>query len=859
MGSKVRLILIAVGAILAAVIVTVVVRDIRRGQNLSEGERLLRAQELDRAERLYTDLYNADPGDPEAVLGLVEIARRNGDYANALRLLRPQLQNALPDPRYLEAAGWVHLAAGDTDSAVMSFTELRSQDPTMAGQAALGLGASNLSSWQGRKRSLLEEAQIQINEAAQRLTDDARVDLWRARLLLAQGRPSQALSVAEAAVTRLEPAGEAFLVRGRIQMKIGNIKAAAGDFERALAEGGNSIEAGQAMAQAAYLGGDIATARQQLAELAQSGGPRSEEIHLDAARLAILAGDLQSAKEYLDGVNPDRGNPVAQLLRVEVLARLGQYNAALDVAANLRRRITVYAPAHFEEARLLMRLNRSEEARHSLKSAFDAAPDLLGPNEGLGSYFLTEGEANNALDYLDAIAEQPGSSPYAVHNCVLAHLLNGDVNGAQSKLRLLPQTEVLRGLVQWYAGNTAAALAVTLAASPEEDWRQGWLAAEMLIRIGRTREALEWLDRIQPPPSAELAITLLRASAVAGRGDSADATQQFERLSLESRLTDAEADACVLGLAYSAWIEGRMSEAASLWSSLDSSDRPRRGEGELNLAWLDSLRAGGSGATSSFTSNLKGAAAEWLQLLVNAGGRPSVQPCRGFLLRHPHHGPALVYLARALTERGNAGEAMELVQRAIELAPGRSSLHRLRAALLWLIDDTDAARESLNEAATLDGGDAGTVSELALLALHEGDMSRTQTEMDRLRENGHVELANRLEGLSLAAQGLWEQAEPHLQNSIDANPSDVETLVAYGVCCARLGRSAEAEELIHDAIRLDPTRADSHRLFGQLYTSRGLYQEAYQALQTSLLLDANQEETVALAKQIEAWINEAGL
>ena len=216
-------------------------------------------------------------------------------------------------------------------------------------------------------------------------------------------------------------------------------------------------------------------------------------------------------------------------------------------------------------------------------------------------------------------------------------------------------------------------------------------------------------------------------------------------------------------------------------------------------------------------------------------------------------------MARLLAESGEIDAALEKIEAAIVISPNRPSLYRFQAVLQWRKEDIDSARESLQRATHLSDDKGSTAGDLALLALHEGNMKRVESEVLALRSKDRSVEADRLEGLALAAQGLWEKADAPLQAALERLPADVEVLIASGVCAAQLGRTADAEVLLQDAIRLAPSRGDCHGLLGQLYATRGLYTEAYQSLQTALLLNPDQSEAKRVAERIEAWMNRGEL
>ncbi|MCA8923676.1 MAG: protein kinase [Planctomycetes bacterium] len=263
----------------------------------------------------------ADPGDPRAALAEGLLLHRDGRLAEALRLLPPAIKAA----RAADAVG------GRYPLAVLALGEARLADGE------------------------LDEAAALLEEASRLLIDDARPRLGLCRALLAQGRASEALEIADGAVRRDPASPFCYALRAEVHVAGKDYNAALEDLDHAE---------------------DLPAAR------------------LLRGRIRFLVHDV-AANDFADaGAEADlryalRGDAIAPADRANAWTILGRLE-------------------------LLGRRPQPSKARSCFQTALELAPGALAPQSGLAELALREGLLDEAEGLFQAMQAIPLGA-YAGH------------------------------------------------------------------------------------------------------------------------------------------------------------------------------------------------------------------------------------------------------------------------------------------------------------------------------------------------------------------------------------------------------------------------------------------------------------
>jgi len=174
----------------------------------------------------------------------------------------------------------------------------------------------------------------------------------------------------------------------------------------------------------------------------------------------------------------------------------------------------------------------------------------------------------------------------------------------------------------------------------------------------------------------------------------------------------------------------------------------------------------------------------------------------------PSFGPAWVELARSLGETGDHLEAAEALTRALELAPDDRNLRFHRAGNYRLGGRRELALREFESLLADFGFDREIVLLLGRIEQELGRPASAARRFEQLVEAGpeppllsqaHFELGN-----IRTQQERYEEAIPHYQRAIAANPTLKEAYFNLGTALGRLGQFTEAALAARRALELDP-------------------------------------------------------
>lgn len=197
-------------------------------------------------------------------------------------------------------------------------------------------------------------------------------------------------------------------------------------------------------------------------------------------------------------------------------------------------------------------------------------------------------------------------------------------------------------------------------------------------------------------------------------------------------------------------------------------------------------------------------------LLYNSEGRyqAAAERLRRAVGIEPSFGPAWVELSRSLGEAGDHLEAAEALTRALELAPGDRNMRFHRASNYRLGGRRELALREFESLLAEFGLDRQVVLLLGRIEQELGRPASAARRFEQLVEAGadpavlsqaHFELAN-----IRTEQERYEEAIPHYQRAIAANPTLKEAYFNLGTALGRLGMFTEAALAARRALELDP-------------------------------------------------------
>lgn len=315
------------------------------------GDALLETSELAAAAEHFRATLRLVPRSPEGHVGLGRVALAEQDYPRAVR----QLERALRlDPRHALARFLL----------AQAYRRLGREGEAERLEAAPGGGAP-------RKGFLVDEAGVRAEGYAAGLL----TQLTRARAALEDGQSEDALAI-------LEPLAEAYPGRPDVLNNLAIAYASAGRVERAVERLQAACDADDSQAMnwatlaVAHL--ELGDTQAALACVDRSLAlePASSRAHYVRGSALLRAQRFEEARGALERAHAlDRKDPNVRLALGEACWRLGELGAAEEHLRQAAARLPRSVPAQLLLARVLVTLDRLEEARGCVEQARSLSPE----------------------------------------------------------------------------------------------------------------------------------------------------------------------------------------------------------------------------------------------------------------------------------------------------------------------------------------------------------------------------------------------------------------------------------------------------------------------------------------------------
>jgi len=255
----------------------------------------------------------------------------------------------------------------------------------------------------------------------------------------------------------------------------------------------------------------------------------------------------------------------------------------------------------------------------------------------------------------------------------------------------------------------------------------------------------------------------------------------------------------------------------------------------------------------------------------------------------PNRLASLSYLGDLHSMEGNASEAINYYEAALQLDPDSASIHSKLGIALAGQDRPDEATRHFSRALQASSGNAKSHYNLAFALAEEGktgeavnhymealriypeytkahyNLGVALAKLDRLDEAvSHYAEALRLDpgyaaahnsmGTALGKQGHLERAITHFSQALQIDPGYAEAHYNLGVALGRQGKLVESVGHYREALRLDPGHSKAHYSLGVALAERGRLSDAINHFSEALRRDPGHAGThhhmgVALAKQ----------
>lgn len=216
------------------------------------------------------------------------------------------------------------------------------------------------------------------------------------------------------------------------------------------------------------------------------------------------------------------------------------------------------------------------------------------------------------------------------------------------------------------------------------------------------------------------------------------------------------------------------------------------------------------------------------------------QRYRELLTFNPDDPETLHLLGMVRRQRGDLGEGIRLVMRAIELAPDRANYYGTVAGMEFHARLFDRAQEHFEKAIELNPNFTGAYSALGQIAMLRGERDRAEEHFKvALKANpDNPQVLNSYGNLHLmrgdAAMGLR-----YISRAVELTPDDPAVLASLGRAHLKQGHHAFAEQAFAKALEKDAKFEQARLMLAQAQSAQGRHRDAERTL-IPMLVDGKQ-------------------
>lgn len=207
-------------------------------------------------------------------------------------------------------------------------------------------------------------------------------------------------------------------------------------------------------------------------------------------------------------------------------------------------------------------------------------------------------------------------------------------------------------------------------------------------------------------------------------------------------------------------------------------------------------------------------------------------------------------LRQVLTADGRDGQAYFLLAKALERGGDQTAAaDQDNQARRFLQTDNLYAKAQTEWQKS---GTTGVIGFRLYKDFNRSDWSKTPGQTDVTVASGDADLQNRLQtAKSLYSQGRDDEALAELRQVLVRDSMNAETYLLIGKIHLRRGDLEAAVSNLKTAIFWKNDLIDGHIALGKIFLERGDYNQATAYAQSAIRLDSNNQEAVALARQVE--------
>ncbi|MES1981060.1 MAG: XrtA/PEP-CTERM system TPR-repeat protein PrsT [Pseudomonadota bacterium] len=747
------------------------------------------------------NVLQKNPDNVEARYLLGSIYNETGDVQSAEKEIRKALSLGMNPAKALPELGRALLGQGQYQKVLDEIKQPATPNAeisTLVGRAYLGLGMNREA-----KESLEQALQIRANEP------DALIGL--AKLALANNNASEALGLAEQAVTKNPDNIDASLFQGDLLRGQGQADAALAAYDHAL-----KIKPDNAAAFIAKASLEIGIRK------------------FDAAKA-----DIDAARKLMP----------KNLLVVYTQALLdfnqGKNAAALESLQQVLRVAPDHMPSVLLAAAVQLALGSTEQAEQHLKKYLSSNPQNTYARKLLATALLQDDQPQRALDALAPILKDNQQDPQLLSLAGQSYMKAKNFAKAteyfEKASALSPQTAMLRtavGLSKLEQGDNARAIAeLEKAAGLDSSSPQAGILLVMThLRLKEFDQALAAVLALEKDQPDNPLVQNLKGGVYLAKNNVSDARASFQKaLSLQPDYFPAAVNLAQLDLQ-----EKKPEVAKKRFEDILAKDKKN----------VQAMTALGKLAD---TEGKKTEATNWLERASNENPdalqpamllatrylslgekQKSLNLVRKLQISHPTSPEVLDLLAQIYIANDDKAAALESYSKLAGLLPGSAAVQLRMAAVYMAMQNESAAADALKKALTLqpDYLDAQLAQlnldvrkgnyDKALALARQMQKQQTKSAIAYMVE-GDVQMAQNKPALAIKP---YEQAYALSKNG--------PLLIKLHMALTRAGREKEASTRILQWLKDNPADAPARLYLANSYLAKKQFNEAVEQLKIML-------------------------
>ncbi|MBL38381.1 MAG: hypothetical protein CMP07_08225 [Xanthomonadales bacterium] len=218
-----------------------------------------------------------------------------------------------------------------------------------------------------------------------------------------------------------------------------------------------------------------------------------------------------------------------------------------------------------------------------------------------------------------------------------------------------------------------------------------------------------------------------------------------------------------------------------------------------------------------------------IKLYQSGHFREAEQLFRRLLQQDPKNWQFALLLGLSRASQGDLDDGFKWVKRSVELGDGQPSTHYYYGRLLTDAGKPSAAREQFAQAIALDPNHVEARTGMGLVSLMSGDYKRAVGELKTaLRANANFIPALAALARSLVELEQFDEAYPHANKALQADPESPVSLEVMGRVLFGLGQLDMAEKCFRDALSRRPDHGELHARLADVLRVRHRDSEALQ-------------------------------